>query len=157
MPFHLQFKDCLFALQIPICSNVLYTALSPTGEHKLKQFHLPYSQVFSKAYECVLSFSVRGTGTEENAREGISSPYFSVLFLCFKSKLTFMTEATECANSDLNLKRFTAFDKECMPLQGNTLASCTTAIMLLNLLHGISTVTAWVYISCKAKPLTIFS
>lgn len=64
-----------------------------------------------------------------------------VYFSTFKSKLTSLTQATGCVNSDLNLK-FTAINTDCMPLQANTRASCTTAIMLLNLLHGISTVTA---------------
>lgn len=41
-----------------------------------------------------------------------------------------------------HLEEFITLDTVCMPLQGNTLASCTTAIMLLNLLHGISTVAA---------------
>lgn len=86
MPFHLQFKDCLFALENPICSNVLHTALSSTGEHVLKQ--IPFSiqpGIFKRLkLMCVLSFSVRCTGADGNAKEGgISSPYLSGLFLYF--------------------------------------------------------------------------
>lgn len=155
MPFHLQFKDCLFALQIPICSNVLYTALSPTGEHHRKQ--IPFS-IQPGIFNCVSMCVARGLGAEANGRqEGICPPYFTVLFIHVRSKLTSSAGATGRVYSHLNLEEFTTLDTACVSMQGNTPASCTTAIMLLNLLHGISTVTAWVYISCKAKPLTIFS
>jgi len=107
MPFHLQFKDYLFALENPICSNVLHTPLSPTGEHERKQ--IPFSiqpGIFKRLkLMCMLSFSVSCTGADGNAKEGgVSSPYLSGLFLYFKSKLTSATEATGCVNSDLNLK-----------------------------------------------------
>lgn len=86
---------------------------------------------------------VRGTGVEANGRQGgACPPYFSGLLLYFRSKLTFPAGATACLYSHLNSEEFTTLNTACVPLQGNTLASCTTAIMLLNLLHGISTVTA---------------
>ena len=86
---------------------------------------------------------VRGTGTEANGRqEGVCPPHFSGLFLYFRSKVTFLAGATGRVYSHLNSEEFTTLDIACMPLQGNILASCTTAIMLLNLLHGISTVAA---------------
>lgn len=95
MPFHLQFKDCLFALQIPICSNVLYTALSPTGEHHQKQ--IPFSiqpGIFEglKPDMCV----VRGLEAEANGRqEGICPPYLTGLFIHVGSKLTSSAGATD--------------------------------------------------------------
>lgn len=83
MPFHLEFKDCLFDLQISICSNVLYTALSPTGEHERKQ--IPFSTqpgIFkSLKLACVLS-EVYGQGQMEDKEEFallVPLAYFSIL------------------------------------------------------------------------------
>ena len=86
---------------------------------------------------------VRRTGTQANGSQGgVCPPYFSGLFLYFRSKLTFLAGTTGCVYSNLNSEEFTTLDTVWVPLRGNTLASCTTAIMLLNLLHGISTVAA---------------
>lgn len=86
---------------------------------------------------------VRGIGAEVNGRqERVCPPYFSGLFLYFRSKSTFSAGATGHVYFHLNSEEFTTLPTAWMPLQGNTLASCTTAIMLLNLLHGISTVAA---------------
>lgn len=88
MPFHLQFKDCLFALQIPICSNVLYTALSPTGEHQQEKnsiFHTARYFQEPQTDTCL----VEGTGAEANGRQGgVRPPFFSGSFLSLRSKLT---------------------------------------------------------------------
>lgn len=86
---------------------------------------------------------VRGLSAEANGRqEGICPPYFTGLFIHVRSKLTSSAGATGHVYSHLNLEEFTALDADPLCLQGNTPASCTTAVMLLNLLHGISTVTA---------------
>lgn len=86
---------------------------------------------------------VRGLGAEANGRqEGICPLYFTGLFIHARSKLTSSAGATGRVYSHLKSEEFTTLDTACVSLQGNIPASCTTAIMLLNLLHGISTVTA---------------
>lgn len=50
---------------------------------------------------------VRGMGVDANYRQGVCPPYFFVLFLCFRSKLTFSAGAIGHVYSHLNSAEFT--------------------------------------------------